>query len=91
MAWLSQRPPVFCGSPKRLRLHHGDGFYGCRFLTPAPTRSPNVFWVNLADMDFAEGKPTKKLTLTGSAIFACNAAAQFQPAEHLKFLPATVK
>jgi choloylglycine hydrolase len=54
-------------------------------------RSPNVFWVNLADMDFAEGKPTKKLTLTGGAIFAGNAAEKFQPAEPFKFLPATVK
>ena len=54
-------------------------------------RSPNVFWVNLADMDFAPGKPTKKLTLTGGTIFAGNAAAQFQPAEPFAFLPATVK
>jgi penicillin V acylase-like amidase (Ntn superfamily) len=54
-------------------------------------RSPNVFWVNLADMDFAAGKPTKKLTLTGGAIFAGNAAEKFQPAEPFKFLPATVK
>jgi penicillin V acylase-like amidase (Ntn superfamily) len=54
-------------------------------------RSPNVFWVNLADMDFAAGKPAKKLTLTGGAVFAGNAAAQFQPAEPFKFLPATVK
>jgi len=55
------------------------------------TRSPSVFWVNLADMDFAAGKPTKKLTLTGGAIFAGNAAAQFHPAEPFTFLPATVK
>ena len=54
-------------------------------------RSPSVFWVNLADMDFAAGKPTKKLTLTGGAIFAGNAAAQFKPAEPFMFLPATVK
>jgi choloylglycine hydrolase len=54
-------------------------------------RSPNVFWVNMADMDFAAGKPTKKLTLTGGAIFAGNAAEKFQPAEPFKFLPATVK
>lgn len=55
------------------------------------TRSPNVFWVTLTDMDFAEGKPTKKLTLTGGAILAGNAAAQFQPAEPFKFLPAPGK
>jgi len=39
----------------------------------------------------AEGKPAKKLTLTGGAILARNAAAQFQPADPFKFLPATVK
>lgn len=55
------------------------------------TRSPNVFWVNLADMEFAPGKATRKLTLTGGAVFAGNAAAQFQPAPPFTFLPATVK
>jgi penicillin V acylase-like amidase (Ntn superfamily) len=54
-------------------------------------RSPNVFWVNLADMDFAAGAPTKKLTLTGGAIFAGNAAAQFESAGPFTFLPAEVK
>ena len=54
-------------------------------------RSPNVFWVNLADMDFTAGKPAKKLTLTGGADFAGNAAAQFQPAEPFAFLRAVVK
>jgi choloylglycine hydrolase len=54
-------------------------------------RSPNVFWVNLADMDFAPGSPTKKLTLTEGAIFAGNAAAQFQPATPFKFLQAEIK
>lgn len=55
------------------------------------TRSPNVFWVNLADLDFTPGKPLKKLTLTGGAIYAGNTAAQFEPAEPLTFLPAEVK
>jgi choloylglycine hydrolase len=54
-------------------------------------RSPNVFWVNLADLDFAAGRPTKKLTLTGGAVYAGNAAEKFQPAEPFQFLPATVK
>jgi penicillin V acylase-like amidase (Ntn superfamily) len=40
------------------------------------TRSPSLFWVDLADMDFAVGAPTKKLTLTDGA------------AEPLTFLPA---
>jgi hypothetical protein len=47
-----------------------------------------VFWVNLADMDFTAGKPTKKLTLTDGAVFAGNTAAQFKTAEPFKFLPA---
>jgi hypothetical protein len=50
-----------------------------------------VFWVNLADMDYTPGKATKRLMLTGGAIYAGNTAAQFQPAEPFKFLPATVK
>ncbi|WP_164928508.1 linear amide C-N hydrolase [Gloeobacter violaceus] len=54
-------------------------------------RSPNVFWVNLTDLDFAAGKPTKKLTLTNGTTFAGNTAGQFQPAEPFKFLPAEVK
>jgi penicillin V acylase-like amidase (Ntn superfamily) len=54
-------------------------------------RSPNVFWVNLADMDFNAGAPTKKLILTGGAIFAGNAAAQFQAAAPFTFFPAEVK
>jgi choloylglycine hydrolase len=54
-------------------------------------RSPNVFWVNLSDMDFAAGKPVKRLTLTDGAVYAGNAAAQFQPAEPFKFLQATVQ
>jgi choloylglycine hydrolase len=50
-----------------------------------------VFWVNLADLDFTAGRPTKKLTLTGGAVLAGNAAEKFQPAEPFQFLPATVK
>ena len=55
------------------------------------TRSPNVFWVDLDDLDFAAGKPTKKLTLTGGAIYAGDAANQFQNAEPFKILVATPK
>jgi len=54
-------------------------------------RSPNVFWVNLADLNFSAGAPTKKLTLTGGAIYSGNASAQFQPAAPFNFLPAKVK
>lgn len=54
-------------------------------------RSPNVFWVDLADLDFAPGRPTRKLTLTGGAVFAGNAAAAFRPAEPFPFLTAEAK
>lgn len=52
------------------------------------TRKPNVFWVDLADLDFSEGAPTRKLTLTGNATFSGNAASQFQPTEPMQFLEA---
>lgn len=52
------------------------------------TRTPNVFWVNLAEIDFSAAQPTKKLTLTGNAVFAGNTTAQFQTATPFKFLAA---
>lgn len=52
------------------------------------TRSPNVFWVDLTQLDLNEGSPVKKLTMAGGAIFAGETSAQFQPAEPLKFEPA---
>ncbi|MGA9381358.1 MAG: linear amide C-N hydrolase [Phormidium sp.] len=52
------------------------------------TRSPNVFWVNLANLNFTAGSPIKKLTLTDGAVFAGDASAQFQPTQPLVFLPA---
>lgn len=52
------------------------------------TRSPNVFWVNLANLNFTARSPIKKLTLTDGTVFAGDASAQFRPAEPLVFLPA---
>lgn len=52
--------------------------------------SPNVFWVNLGDLDFSAGSPTKKLTLTGGAIYAGNASNAFQESAPLNFLAAAV-
>jgi penicillin V acylase-like amidase (Ntn superfamily) len=46
---------------------------------------PNAFWVPLADLDFAEGAPVKKLTIAGGKFYAGNAAGYFEPAEPLKF------
>jgi len=51
-------------------------------------RSPNVFWVNLDNLDFTAGSPVKKLTLTDGSIFAGDTSALFQPTEPMKFLKA---
>jgi choloylglycine hydrolase len=53
------------------------------------TRSPNVFWIDLAALALGEGAGARKLTLTDGAMFAGNASAQFRPAEPFKFLQAT--
>jgi choloylglycine hydrolase len=45
--------------------------------------------VNLADINFTNGQPVKRLTLTSGAIYAGNVAAQFQSAERFVFLEAT--
>ena len=57
------------------------------------TSHPNVFWVNLSDLNFTAGEPTKKLTLEDNHFFAGNVADKF---EHLikpvfAFLPAKPK
>lgn len=46
---------------------------------------PNTFWVPLADLDFSEGAPVKKLSIAGGKFYAGNAAGYFEPAEPLKF------
>jgi choloylglycine hydrolase len=53
------------------------------------TRDPNVFWVELADVDFSAGASARRLLLTGEEIYAGNVASQFQPAEPFAFLGAT--
>jgi penicillin V acylase-like amidase (Ntn superfamily) len=49
--------------------------------------SPNTFWVPLADLDFSEGAPVKKLTIAGGKVYSGNAADKFEPAEPFTFLP----
>jgi penicillin V acylase-like amidase (Ntn superfamily) len=49
--------------------------------------SPNAFWVPLADLDFSEGAPVKKLTIAGGKVYSGNAADKFEPAEPFTFLP----
>jgi choloylglycine hydrolase len=51
-------------------------------------RSPNVFWVDLADLDLTAGKPAQRLTLTEGTFYSGNASGQFKPAEPFKFLAA---
>ena len=53
-------------------------------------RSPNVFWVDLADIDFSPGQASKTLRLTGKTVYAGNTAMQFQPATPFRFLGARV-
>lgn len=50
--------------------------------------SPTVFWIPLADMDFKEGAPVKKLDLAGGKTYNGNASAHFTEARPFKFLPA---
>lgn len=53
-------------------------------------RDPNVFWVDLDDVNFKTGAPVKRLLLTGDEIYAGNVAKQFKTAESFAFLSATV-
>ncbi len=55
------------------------------------TRSPSIFWVNVGDMNFSEGQPVRKLTVSDGTIYSGNTAAQFAKAEPFKFLPADGK
>jgi len=49
--------------------------------------SPNVFSVDLAKLDFKEGAPVKKLTVSGGQIYGGEVSAEFQPAEAFAWLP----
>lgn len=53
--------------------------------------SPNVFWVPMADLDFREGAPVKKLTTAGGKVYSGNAAGRFEPAKPFAFMPAKDK
>ena len=53
--------------------------------------SPNAFWVPLADLDFTEGAPVKKLAVAGGRVYSGNAAASFEAATPFAFLPADAK
>lgn len=49
--------------------------------------SPNVFWVDISDLNFNEGASTLKLALKGGKIYHGNAASEFKPAQPFEFLP----
>ena len=50
------------------------------------TIQPNVFWVNLRDVDFSEKAPVKMLVLVSGKTYAGNTAEQFVEAKPFKFL-----
>jgi choloylglycine hydrolase len=50
------------------------------------TSSPNVFWIDLGGVDFAEGAPVLRLPLTGGEIYAGEASGSLEPAEPFTFL-----
>lgn len=53
--------------------------------------SPNTFWVEMRNLDFTEGAPTKRLNLGKGekTVYAGDASAQFEEAEPFTFLGAT--
>ncbi len=52
------------------------------------TRSPSIFWLDLAGLDFTEGAPVKRLMLADGSIHAGNAADGLTAAEPFEFLVA---
>ena len=49
--------------------------------------SPSIFRVELANLDFKEGAPVKKLTVSGGQIFGGEVSGEFKPAEAFAWLP----
>ena len=52
------------------------------------TIHPNIFWVDLKDVDFSEKAPVKMLDLVSSKTYAGNTADQFVTTKPFKFLGA---
>ncbi|AFZ46185.1 penicillin amidase [Cyanobacterium stanieri PCC 7202] len=52
------------------------------------TRQPNVFWVDMAKLDFSSQSPVKKLNLVDGEVFAGETSALFEPTQGMQFLPA---
>ena len=47
--------------------------------------APNVFWVDLNDLDFSENAPTKKLSIAHGEVYAGNVDKDFQDAQPFTF------
>jgi choloylglycine hydrolase len=47
--------------------------------------TPNTFWIPLAELDFSEGAPVKKLEIAGGQVYAGNAVTHFVDAEPFPF------
>lgn len=50
------------------------------------TITPNVFWINFANLDFSPNASVKKLNLSNGEIYAGNAATKFADSKPFKFL-----
>lgn len=50
------------------------------------TMIPNVFWINMKDLDFSAGAPIKKLNLANGETYAGNAAKNMVDSPSFKFL-----
>lgn len=48
--------------------------------------TPNVFWINMKDLDFSEGASVKKLNLANGETYAGNAAKDMVNSSSFKFL-----
>lgn len=50
------------------------------------TLSPDIFWIELKNLDFSAGGPVRKLTLTNGEIYAGNAADKMSDSAPIDFL-----
>lgn len=50
------------------------------------TLSPDIFWIELKNLDFSAGGPVRKLTLTNGEIYAGNAADKMRDSAPIDFL-----
>lgn len=52
------------------------------------TRSPNVFWIDVAGLDLSEGAPVRRLTVSDGSVYAGEASDHLQETEPFAFLQA---